>query len=332
MLKFPADFFMEETKCGFVVSSMMKRAWAAQMEVLQVIAEICEQNEIQYFADSGTLLGAVRHQGFIPWDDDIDIALKREDYNRLIEICQKELPEGLVLRGMYAEHEAGWDIFPGFHSRVTTDACQWSLTEHMKRFHGFPYPGAGIDIFVYDYLPREKEDEELQDMICDYGKMLLNNWGYLQKSGELENRLLKLEELSGIRIQKSGDVQWFIQKLLDSVASLYGKEESDEMTIFISVSRERRKEEFRVRKECLEKVTYLPFEQIEIPVPQGYQELLTAMYGDYMTFEKSPYHGYPWYASQEKGLLKQIRGLGYEDTVEEFCKRAQAEGIKISLV
>ena len=93
---FTHDFFNPEIREGFEISAMMKRAWAAQMEVLQVVADICARNGLQYFADWGTLLGAVRHQGFIPWDDDIDICLKREDYNRLISILPKQLPHGFV--------------------------------------------------------------------------------------------------------------------------------------------------------------------------------------------------------------------------------------------
>ena len=71
-MQFTQDFFKPEIREGFEIPAMMKRAWAAQMEVLQVVADICEENSLQYFADWGTLLGAVRHQGFIPWDDDID--------------------------------------------------------------------------------------------------------------------------------------------------------------------------------------------------------------------------------------------------------------------
>lgn len=66
-MQFTQNFFNPEIREGFEISAMMKRAWAAQMEVLQVVADICKKNGLEYFADWGTLLGAVRHQGFIPW-------------------------------------------------------------------------------------------------------------------------------------------------------------------------------------------------------------------------------------------------------------------------
>ena len=88
-LKFDNDFFNTEVREGFEISSMMKRAWAAQMEVFQVVSDICNRNGIRYFADFGTLLGAVRHKGMIPWDDDIDLAMMRPDFERLEQLLAK---------------------------------------------------------------------------------------------------------------------------------------------------------------------------------------------------------------------------------------------------
>lgn len=81
----------------------MKRAWAAKLELLQIIIDICNKYDITYFAEYGTLLGAIRHKGFIPWDDDVDIALKRPDYNKLIRVLPSELPNGIALAGPYAQ-------------------------------------------------------------------------------------------------------------------------------------------------------------------------------------------------------------------------------------
>ena len=83
-MEFPDSYFEDEVREGFFVAGMIKRAWAAQVEVLLDIDKVCKKNQITYFADFGTLLGAVRHQGFIPWDDDLDISMKREDYNRFL--------------------------------------------------------------------------------------------------------------------------------------------------------------------------------------------------------------------------------------------------------
>lgn len=69
-----------------------------QLAILEVIDRVCKANGIEYWLDGGTLLGAVRHGGFIPWDDDIDIAMRKDDLERFIEVAQKQLPEHLFLQ------------------------------------------------------------------------------------------------------------------------------------------------------------------------------------------------------------------------------------------
>ena len=93
-MQFPHSYFEDEVKEGFYIPGMMKCAWAAQIEVLEDVNRVCKKNNISYFVTYGTLLGAVRHRGFIPWDDDIDICMPRSDYNRFMAIAKKELPEG----------------------------------------------------------------------------------------------------------------------------------------------------------------------------------------------------------------------------------------------
>ena len=100
-------YFEDEVRDGFFVPSEIKRAWAAELEVLSEIDKICKKHKIQYFADWGTLLATVRHEGFIPWDDDLDIVMKREDYRRFMEIAQTELPEGFSAYN-FRNHDNLW--------------------------------------------------------------------------------------------------------------------------------------------------------------------------------------------------------------------------------
>ena len=222
-MQFTQDFFKPEIREGFEIPAMMKRAWAAQMEVLQVVADICEENSLQYFADWGTLLGAVRHQGFIPWDDDIDICLKREDYNRLVSILPQQLPHGFVVAGMYAGTERLRMAAYVPQLRVMADETLWDFNDYMKYFHGFPYQRAGIDIFPLDYIPVEDELADIQKIMMKQGTNLLENWTTLENAGRLEESLQEYEKLCNVRIDRQGNVKNWLWKLTDAIASVRGE-------------------------------------------------------------------------------------------------------------
>ena len=130
-----AEFYKEEIRCGWRVDEKTKKVWAVQLEMLDEVERICKKYGLKYFADSGTLIGAVRHQGYIPWDDDIDLVMLREDYETFLKVAPGELKEYLVLQTPYREKNylrahaqlrnsrttgcskrTGWqDITVGFH-------------------------------------------------------------------------------------------------------------------------------------------------------------------------------------------------------------------------
>lgn len=288
-LVFQEEYFNEEEREGFLIESMMKRAWAAQIVVLREIDRICRRHGIQYFADWGTLLGAARHKGFIPWDDDMDIAMKRRDYKRFLKIAEEELPEG------YRLHTAGKAGYPNMFARVVNSSEISFDKERMETFYGCPYV-VGIDIFPLDIIPRDEEEEELQAQIM----MIL--WGALKQlregSEELEATLSKLHEFLNVEIDRSGDVLEQLLVLADRISQLYGEADGDEYTLTEHFFVHR---DFRLKKEWYESTVDMVFENILIPVPVGYQEVLDKMYGEWRTFVKnSASHDYPFYKNQKQ--------------------------------
>lgn len=298
MIEFDESYFEGEYRDGFYVEPMMKRAWAAQLEVLQVIDAICKKYDIKYFAELGTLLGAVRHKGYIPWDDDLDIGMLREDYQKFIAVAKQELPEGYDLLNVYEYPE---DI--SFLSRVVNERQINFKEEHLRQFHGFPYV-VGIDIFVTDYIPRKREAEKKQCELINIVRGTLQN---MTMEAPTDPKILaavkSIQKLCGVKFDRTVPLKTQLTRLVDKLSAMYTADDADDVGFLVDLANGR---DYHIKKEAYAEMIMLPFENVMIPVPAGYDEVLKVKYGEnYMTpMRGTSSHDYPFYRVQQRRIAE----------------------------
>ena len=283
----------DQVQDGYYVDSMMKCCWAAQMEVLQVIDSICEKYNIKYFAEWGTMLGAVRHQGIIPWDDDVDITMKRPDYNKFLRVVEQELPHGYHVMS-YRNDDDYWDVM----ARVVNTEYISLRDDFLEKYHYFPF-SCGIDIFPMDFLPTNKGEAEMLKKVVDEVKGVADSYGQgFLTEDEFQSALDYLEILCNMKIEREGDIRARLYDIVVSLYAIYQEDESEEIAL-MPLWLENGGQAYP--KEYFTDVVRLPFEQITIPVSAAYDAMLKKKYGDYMKMVRvGGSHDYPYYNKQVK--------------------------------
>ncbi len=142
---FQDSFAQPEIRCGYYVSDSMKKVWAIELDLIRKFVEVCDKHGLRYFMDGGTLLGAVRHQGFIPWDDDADMIMPREDYNKLWNVAAEEFKEPYFFQTTLSE-----DRFFRTHAQLRNSLTTGFVEEDREKDIN---KGIYIDIFVLDNIP-----------------------------------------------------------------------------------------------------------------------------------------------------------------------------------
>ena len=328
IMTFEDDFFKDEVREGFLVPSLMKRTWAAELKTLQVLLDFCREHDLKIYADFGTLLGAIRHKGFIPWDDDLDLSMPRQDYMRLIELAH-DFPAPYRLKSIYT-----MDRFSQFHI-VLSNSRRQKFTyapEVMEEFYGCPF-FIGIDITPMDYLPRDPGIRRMQQILYKIGYQLSYDLSrgciaiedgqiqtgphaaddpspHVDSPEEFRQLLENFQRYTGASLSLDEKLQKNIMLLTDRIAMRFGPEDGDEINYYARMAYWADATP-SIRPARLEdKIIEVPFENIMIPVPEDYEELLLLQFGpQWQTpIQESTLHDYPFYKSQLEILRMEGHG------------------------
>ncbi len=233
--------------------SSLREAQKVMLVMLQAFHELCEKNQLSYWLDSGTLLGAVRHRGFIPWDDDIDVCMPREDYEKFVKIACNNLREPFLLED---------------ENKNLNGFLPWARIAYLRDFkfisiNGNEGIGLTMDIFPMDKIP--------EDIPSKLSTKLFRRLVLITKAGKKSGVKGTLKNI----IAAFNFKKWWLS---------YIKLHSKGKKIFYNYALETTfmSEKMMIPEDRIFPLRKLTFENYEFFAPKDYDFYLTSLYNDYM--------------------------------------------------
>lgn len=233
------------------------------------VDRICKKHNIKYFLAGGTLLGAIRHHGFIPWDDDADVMMLRPDYEKFLKVVQDELPPNMRVQTPKTE-KGNHNVFTKIRIDNTLFATQF--TGQFPTMHN----GIFIDVVCHDQTANSKWGQKMH-LIATLGtrSMVFNKWGSTPIDTDgFPKALTAIGNFSKKHLPFA-----FLEWLQDLTISFFSKRKRAKY-LYDGMGRNLRRGSFP--KEWLDEAVYVDFEDRKLPVPKEYDKYLTYLYGDYM--------------------------------------------------
>ena len=250
----------------------LRKVQLSMLDILKEVDRVCQKHGINYWLTSGTLLGAIRHNGFIPWDDDLDIAMLRKDYDRFCEVAQKEFGDRFFLQNWKTEKTYGLPF-----SKVRKNG-----TEYVEAGSQDTYTNHGlyIDVFCFENYPEDKKRQNLiwHHMNVTY-RLILVKCGYkpwVKGDCTIWKKWIAYLPFRLISLCKSLTV--LKKEYMQAVEIANGENTPRVFNSDVPGS-------FKMpldRKGFMQTELH-PFEDCEFPIPVGYDVYLRTVYGDYMT-------------------------------------------------
>lgn len=278
---FSEGFFKEECRCGYTISAQMKKVWAVELDLLNELARVCKKHSISFYLEGGSLLGAVRHKGIIPWDDDIDVVMFRKDYDRLCEIGANEFKHPYF----FQTEQTDKGSLRG-HVQLRNSETTGILNSEFKTGRIFNQ-GIFLDIFPLDNVPNDPTERQ-EYLRC--AQLLRKNY---QKKANL-SIYYRFRWRKNIPVMCCHWLVHLLYKLWPSCSFFDYEKAYQKFECFVrsynNVETEELvetpfyKNEWIIKRSWFREVVYLPFEFMSMPVPVDYAKYLETLYGDYQKF------------------------------------------------
>ena len=249
----------------------MREVQLASLHVLKEIAQICNHNNLRYCLAWGTLIGAVRHHGFIPWDDDIDIFMPRPDYEKLVSYFDEHKEELLPLQLLSIDN---CKDYPYMLTRIS-DSRYFLDVQNEKPF-GL---GAFVDIYVLDGVGNtEEEAYKFVSKTCKYPRLMFLSTRKHYAFGNTKGWLKRIAKIPIFYFAKIMGKQYFVNKIL-SLVDMNSYTSSKYVGCAVWVERPYYGV---INKDDIENTIDCKFEDYTFKIPRAYDKLLKIWYGDYM--------------------------------------------------
>ena len=307
----PQGFLDEETRSNYTVSHQMKKVWAIQLEMLTEIERVFSENHIQWWAFGGTLLGAIRHGGYIPWDDDIDIVVPRSDYNRLREIGASSFNPPFFYQDEFTE--------PGIlygHAKLRNIETTMITEKYLTDDNGCCSlcQGVFVDIFPLDRIPDSIEEQErwlksIKSVAIPAWRLRKYSHRHIpKKDSVMDAQLALLNEIGRPNL---------LFELYERQLGNYSNENTSHVCIYGLWRKDSR---WVFDSSCFANTIRVPFEFLTVPIPDGYDSILTQLYGDWRILR------------QERSMHSGINGSFYDTERSYLAYLNKNDGINQDLI
>lgn len=270
----PEGFLDEETRAGFLVDSKLKQIWAIEIDLYLEFARICEKHGIKYQIFGGSLLGAVRHQGFIPWDDDLDVAMTRDEYRKFIEVAPKELSEPYFLQTALTDRKF-FCSYARLRNSLTTGVIEWFASPQYNN-------GIYLDIYVLDGRAETAWQNFVQQKLRWVAEKLVMATACPCNATATTRKFYMLLRPFAMMIPWRARVAFY-----DWTMTLYNKRPK----AWNQNTHGDYKYKYGLTAEQWDAEARLPFEWFDVPAPSDYDGVLKAIYGEYMKLPSAELRG-----------------------------------------
>lgn len=252
----------------------IKEIQAASLEILKKVADICEAQHFNYILAYGTMLGAIRHKGFIPWDDDIDIMMSRPDYEKLLTYLAENEESIKPLKVLNMDT---CEKCPHLITRITD--TRYKLDVVNERDYGL---GTFIDVYVVDGIGNTQEEaENVIARTCNYPSLIFLATRIYYHFGTTKGWLKRLKKIPAFIFTHIMGKNFFVNQL-NRILSTLDYENSTFVGCAAWGERPRHPSKKVMRKEWIEDTMLVDFDKYQFRVPKDYDAVLKLNYGDYM--------------------------------------------------